>query len=106
LPLPGELSGTEAEFERKEKGSGDVIEEKPDWQRLEREMDFPEGMPVSLDRSVIDRGMGNEMSGKLEGGAKLTVDVSAPRGTEATAEVSDGGILSSAEVNRQMPMEE
>jgi uncharacterized protein (TIGR02594 family) len=58
---------------------------------------------AAADRAALDRDMGKEVSHKVEGTGKLTVDVNAPAGTKVGAE--GGGIFKKTETNRQTQME-
>jgi len=55
-----------------------------------------------LDRSELDQTMAREVSHRVEGTGKLTVDVNAPAGTKVAAE--GGGLFKQTEVNRQTQM--
>ena len=57
---------------------------------------------AELNRAAMDRDMGREMTHKVEGNGKLTVDVNAPSGTKVAAEGS--GIFKKVETNRQTQM--
>jgi hypothetical protein len=59
---------------------------------------------ASLDRAALDRDMGREVSQKVEGTGKLTVDVNAPQGTKVAAE--GDGLFKKVETNRQTQMAE
>ena len=76
---------------------------------VERGQMDPQELQASLaqlraqrDRAALDRGMGSEISHKVEGTGKLTVDVNAPAGTKVAAE--GGGMFKHVETNRQTQM--
>ena len=50
----------------------------------------------------MDKAQGNEMSAKVEGTGKLTVDVNGPKGTKVGAE--GGGLFKEVQVNRSTQM--
>ena len=56
-----------------------------------------------IDRSELYRGMQREMTHRVEGNAKLTVDVTAPPGTSVDATGDD--FFTPTEINRQIAME-
>jgi len=58
--------------------------------------------PEELDRSSLYGAMGREITSRVEGTGKLTVDVTAPRGTQVGAEA--GGLFKKLEINRQTQM--
>lgn len=53
-------------------------------------------------RSQLDKGQSNEMTSKVEGTGKLTVDVNAPKGTKVGAE--GGGLFKQIEISRNVQM--
>jgi len=57
-----------------------------------------------IKRGELDRDMGREVSHKVEGTGKLTVDVNAPEGTKVAAE--GDGLFKTVETNRQTQMAE
>jgi hypothetical protein len=57
----------------------------------------------AIDSTAIGKALNREFTNKVEGSGRISVDVSAPRGTKFTAE--GGGIFKQTEVSRSIQME-
>jgi uncharacterized protein (TIGR02594 family) len=57
---------------------------------------------VAARRAVIDKAMNNEITSRVEGTGKITVDVNGPKGARVKAE--GGGIFKDVQINRQPQM--
>jgi hypothetical protein len=102
LPAPGELKNVEKELEiLSRRGGPENIQEQPGWPQLQRDFEYPQGMPMSLDRGVLDRSMGAPLAGpqRVEGGGNVNVNIT-DRGSKVEASGSgmfEGNVETSRE---------